>query len=64
MADDWTTLSPADHPTERILSTQLADASGYDRSQLEGVLCAFGRRWTNRYQNQGPWPTKAELDGE
>jgi hypothetical protein len=54
----------ANHPTERIRSTELAAAIGYDRSQLAGVLGAFGRRWKNRYRNEGPWPFKAEWDGQ
>lgn len=57
----------ADNPGRMIPSGELAEAIGYDRSQLAGVLGAFGRRWKNRYKNPGHWPFRAdnpvEFDG-
>ena len=45
----------ADHPDETISSVTLAEHMELTWNQLAGVLGAFGRRWKNRYQQQGKW---------
>jgi hypothetical protein len=51
-----------DRPERRVAATEVGEAIGYDRSQVAGLLGAFGRRWKNRYQNDGPWFVRSEWD--
>ncbi len=50
----------ADRPGVRVTSAEVAKAISYTRPQLAGVLGAFGRRWKNRYRQNGPWFFSAE----